>query len=135
MLSLIVQIPHAYSLTYDASMMISRHAVMNLDGNEVAAISPHQQVTITVSFHHLENRAVLTEPLTSYLWVLEIRDSDGFTRYIVWQSGVIEPGSRNTVSASWLAEEPSTYTARSFIMRGLMGTPLSAIEQSTIEVR
>lgn len=49
-----------------------------------------------------------------FVELVEVRDSDGVTVFLAWQSGTLDPNSQTQIGVSWIPERPGDYTARTF---------------------
>ncbi|MEW6603898.1 MAG: hypothetical protein AB1351_04325 [Thermoproteota archaeon] len=69
------------------------------EGNSLEFITVGKQVTISRSF------TTIIEGPKQFLALFEIRDSDGVSVYIAWQTGIVNPKNDVAVGVSWMLEE------------------------------
>lgn len=60
--------------------------------------------------------------LYQFTALIEVRDSDGITRYLAVQQGGIQPWTESSYSVSWIPEEPGEYEIRAFSLGDLSST-------------
>lgn len=51
----------------------------------------------------------------TYVFIVQITDSDGITKSVTWQEGTLERGQIIEVSSSWLADADGTYRVQVFV--------------------
>jgi len=61
-----------------------------------------------------------TSSRQEYSYIVQVKDSDGFTVALSWISGNIEPQRSASVSVSWTPEKAGQYTIEIFIWQGLL---------------
>ncbi len=72
--------------------------------------------------------------------ILDMRDQNGVTTYLAWQSAKVPPNETYTAGASWTVPHDSkvgtTFSARTFVITelGSEAQPLSNVLESNIEV-
>ena len=49
-----------------------------------------------------------------FVELVEVRDSDGVTVFLAWQSGTLDPNGQTQIGISWIPERPGDYAARTF---------------------
>jgi hypothetical protein len=79
---------------------------------------------ITTSFNHVD-----TTRDQQFVTVVEVRDTEGITAYLAWQSGIIGPGQSYTLTASWVADKPGEYFVRSFVINTLVPESSEALSR------
>lgn len=82
-------------------------------GQELDDVSAGQQVVLTTVVVNNVDESV---PFTA---LIEVRDSNGVTVYLAWQTGVLNPSGQVEVGLSWIPENPGDYTIRTFIISDL----------------
>lgn len=74
-----------------------------------------------------------SDQLRSFVGLLEVRESDGVTVFLAWQSGILYPNSQTKIGVSWTPDRPGDYEVRTFAVSHLdlnLGSPhvLSEVE-------
>lgn len=86
-------------------------------------------VVITVTTY---NEKDIDLPHVTYI---KVRDSDGVTVYLSWQGNTLSPFGGNRVQAYWLANDPGSYTMRTFALSNMQNPDvLSDIESAELTV-
>jgi len=101
----------------------------DVTGNALDEVSAGQQVVLTTAIENNNDSEV------PFVAILEVRDSSGFTVFLAWQTGTLNPGGNADVGLSWTPEFSGEYLARTFVISNLQ-TPavLSPVETSEITV-
>jgi hypothetical protein len=138
MFALVGVMPLAFA-TSDSSLSdtldVSRPAFENLTGTRLDTVEPGIQVMI---MHSIRNNVYPDEK--SLVSLLEVRNKDGVTEYIAWQSASIQSNNTATFGVSWLVPSEATsgdiYSARVFAVTTLGdgAEVLSAVFQSEIAI-
>lgn len=55
-----------------------------------------------------------------YAYIVQVKDSDGFTVALSWISGSIEPGRAASVAVSWTPDKAGQYAIEIFVWQGLL---------------
>jgi hypothetical protein len=77
----------------------------------------------------------ISEP-QSFVAIIEVLDSAGFTRYLQWQSGMLEASGSADIGLSWQPDAPGSYMLRAFLISDLLNPePLSFIQESAVEIQ
>ena len=107
----------------------SEPALVNVDGSSVTEITEGQQVVITTD---VQNNQDQPRPATV---IVEVRNSDGITAYLQWQTATIAANGEIQVGLSWIPEGAGDYEIRTFVVSNLT-TPqvLSDVVTSDITV-
>ena len=87
--------------------------VRDLEGNYVTSITTGQQVTLNVAF---SINSSVSQP---FIGVLEMRDADGVTIFVGWQTGTLQNTRQTEFSMSWIAEKAGDYQIRQFALSNL----------------
>jgi hypothetical protein len=70
-----------------------------------------------------------------FVAIVEVRDSNGVTVYLAWQTGMLNAGGQSEVGLSWTPDSSGQYTCRTFILSSLSTpTVLSTVKESNISV-
>jgi len=110
---------------------------VNLQGETITAIESGQQIMIMNKFENLE----LTP--RDYLGIIEVRNSQGVTMLLAWQTSTMPAANartgeygENTIGISWSAAKPGNYLVRAFAVTGFENPKiLSEVRQSEIIVK
>jgi len=101
----------------------------DVSGNAIDEVSRGQQVVLTTSIENNNDSEV------PFVAIIEVRDSSGFTVFLAWQTGTLNPSGNADVGLSWTPEFSGDYTVRTFIISNLQSPAvLSPVEQSEITV-
>jgi hypothetical protein len=102
-------------------------ALANVDGSSVAEVTEGQQVVIT---SNVKNNDEQPRPATV---IVEVRNEDGITVYLQWQTATIAANGEIQVGLSWIPENSGDYTIRTFVISDLTN-PMILSEVVTSEV-
>lgn len=80
----------------------------DMNGDRLRIVEEGQQVMITTTFRNN------LEETVAFVGIIEVRDTNGVTVFLSWQSNSIEPLGNKTVGVSWLVPESSAYQSRTF---------------------
>jgi hypothetical protein len=70
-----------------------------------------------------------------FVALIEVRDSDGITVYLAWQTGVLGRNSDAQVGLSWIPNVADSYEIRTFVITDLKNPQiLTPIAMSTFDV-
>lgn len=130
-LTTLVVMPSEPSVYVDnVLVMIAKPLVLDLRGVPIIASEVGEQVIVQASFKsYLPDR----QPFVGYL---ELRDANGITQFVAWQSGILESHGNATIGFSWSPTEPSHYQVRAFALSGFERLSIiSVISESEIDVR
>ncbi|MGI0039916.1 MAG: hypothetical protein ACREAO_08870, partial [Nitrososphaera sp.] len=105
----------------------SAPALANVNGSSVAEVTNGQQVVITSNVKNSDDQA---RPATV---IVEVRDADGITVYLQWQTATIAANGEIQVGLSWIPEDSGDYTIRTFVISEL-ANPMILSEVVTSEV-
>ncbi|MEM3161226.1 MAG: hypothetical protein QXJ74_10640, partial [Nitrososphaera sp.] len=100
-------------------------------GNILDEIPVGTQVIISST---ITNNANVAQPFAA---VAEVRDADGITVFLTWQTGVLPANGHTDVGLSWTPAAPGDYTVKVFVIDSIASTSptvLSPIAQSTFTV-
>ena len=97
------------------AVIVTPPVFSDASGNELESVVVGSQVVISTTFKNN-----VEEPLP-FVWLLEVRDSDGVTLFLAWQSGFLDLQDNRTMAASYLVQEPSDYyQARVFVLSNIL---------------
>ncbi len=103
--------------------------VTDAQGNQVSQVLAGQQVVLSSTIQNKENTS------GPYAAIVEVRDSNGVTVYLQWQTGTLPANGSTNVGVSWTPDMPDTYTIRVFVLSSLSNPQiLSEIVTSTVNV-
>jgi hypothetical protein len=104
-------------------------SVKDITGKPVNEVSAGQQVVLSTQIHNSNDG---TQPFVA---IVEVRDSNGVTVFLAWQTGTLNPSGQTEVGLSWTPNTSGQYTVRTFILSSLDApTILSEVKQSNISV-
>jgi hypothetical protein len=107
----------------------SEPQVKDITGEDLDEIRAGQQVVLTTT---VTNN--LDEDLP-FVALIEVRDSNGVTMYLAWQTGTLGPNGEIEVGLSFVPDEPGTYAIRTFVISDLSNPEiLSIVEESEFTV-
>ena len=70
-----------------------------------------------------------------FVAIIEVRDAEGVTVSMGWQSGTVQPQGRTELGMSWIPERPGQYEVRTFLISDLLSpTVLSSVSSSEVTV-
>jgi hypothetical protein len=95
------------------SMTPTAPRLIDLGGLALSSAPAGQQVVVAIN---LDNDNAKDVP---FVGIIEVRDEDGITTMLRWQTGVLGPNSGLDVAASWVPETPGNYEVRSFVVSNL----------------
>ena len=120
----------AYAHSLPPALAPTRPFFIDLNGDRLDSVEAGRQVMITTTF-----RNTLETELT-FVGLIEVRDIDGVTEFLAYQSGTVEPLGNKTVGLSWLVQNSTAYQSRTFAITDFENPQvLSNVQTSRIEVR
>ncbi len=93
------------------SVSLSLPALKSTDGSPIFVVKPGQQALIHIT---VTNNESVSQPFTA---IVEVRDEDGITLNLQWQTGTLEPNGSKDIAMSWTADSGSEFeeiTIRAF---------------------
>jgi hypothetical protein len=97
------------SIGMEVITYLSNPSLHNLSSEEIATVEVGQQSIVSVSLH---NNLKVEQPLVI---IIEVRDGDGVTKYLAWQTAIVNADGNYTMTSSWTpTEEGTNYQIRSF---------------------
>ena len=107
----------------------SQPALKDITGSTINEVTTGQQVVLSTD---IKNNNNVSQPFAA---IVEVRDADGITVYLQWQTGTLNPSSTANVGLSWTPENAGTYSVRTFVISNLANPAvLSPVAESTITV-
>lgn len=128
--------PYAYAISYP-SLDISKPAFKSVRGLELNDAQPGKQIVITES---IRNNVYLQED-KSLVLLVEVRDPDGVTIFLAWQSAVVSPNETNSFGVSWTVPDDANvddvFSVRAFAVTTLdeKSEPLTTVVVSNIAIK
>lgn len=114
------------TLVEEPEFYLSTIRALDINGNDIGnSIDPGEQIMLTLDGNNKGNSA------QSYIALVQINTEDGETVHIAWQIGAAAVGDPINSGFEWKAEEPGSYTVRSFLWTSL-GSPTPISEPSEI---
>jgi hypothetical protein len=110
------------------SVSTSPPVIRDVSGGGQSPVVGTQLVLATT----VDNDRNAAQPFVS---LVEIRDSDGITLYLAWQTGNLEPADSTEVGFSWIPEESGTYEVRTFVLSSFTdGLVISEVSKTSLVV-
>ncbi|AIF82782.1 hypothetical protein NTE_00702 [Candidatus Nitrososphaera evergladensis SR1] len=107
----------------------AKPVLKDFSGNELTEVTAGQQIVLSSTVTNNQNTV---QPFAA---IVEVRDANGFTVYLQWQTGSLNPNGSTNVGLSWTPDVSGTYTARTFVVTDIAHpSALSQISESTITV-
>lgn len=101
----------------------------DISGNIITEVTAGSQVILSTD---ITNNKATSTPFAA---IVEVRDADGFTVYLQWQTGTLNASGTTGVGLSWTPDAPGTYTVRTFVLSNIANPlVLSPVAESTITV-
>ncbi len=108
----------------------SNPILRDFQGEELDEVTAGQQVVLSTTLTNTKSTPQV------FAAIVEVRDADGFTVYLQWQTGSLAGNAKTNVGLSWTPDAPGTYTVRTFALDSISGAPavLSPVAESTVTV-
>jgi hypothetical protein len=104
-------------------------SLKDISGNEIDEVGVGQQVVLSTT---IQNNNDEPQPFVA---LIEVRDSDGITVFLAWQTGTLNANGEAEVGLSWTPEEAGDYTVRTFVISELAAPDiLSPVAESETTV-
>lgn len=87
--------------------------ITDIRGKQLTEIPKDSQVVLSATFSNNMNKD------QTFFTVLEVRDYQGFTEVLQWQSSTVKPLDNAIAGFSWLPSAPGCYEARAFVISDL----------------
>lgn len=98
-------------------------------GQPVDQVQAGQQVVLTTTINNNLDEAV------PFVAIVEVRDDNGVTVFLAWQTGTLGADGRATVGLSWTPDFAGDYDIRTFVISSLDNPRiLSEVKQSSVSV-
>lgn len=109
--------------------MVPSEPIVTEQSGTIHPVTTGQQVIVSTTVQSNANDT------RDYVVIIEIRNSNGITENLNWQSGRLEPRGMNQVGVSWIPSEAGAYEIRTFVLSELKNPQLySAVITSKIDV-
>jgi hypothetical protein len=107
----------------------SAPSLKDVSGEDITEVTVGQQVVLSTTIQNNANEEV------PFVALVEVRDSDGITIFLAWQTGTLNANSDADIGLSWTPEEAGDYTVRTFVISDLASPEiLSPVAESEITV-
>lgn len=107
----------------------SKPALADVTGASITEVTSGQQVVLTTN---VKNNDGTSRPFVA---IVEVRDSDGITVMVQWQTGTLAPNGDAGVGISWVPESAGEYEIRTFVVSNLSNPQvLSPVVTSNVTV-
>jgi hypothetical protein len=98
-------------------------------GNTQSSVSSGQMVILSTDVSNNN-----PEP-QKFMAIIEVRDANGVTLFLGWQSGTLNPDGHTEVGLSWAPKQAGSYQLRTFIISGFQDLEvLSPVKTSELAV-
>lgn len=105
-------------------------ALKDISGNELNEAIAGQQVVLTTT---IKNNNAKLQPFTA---IIEVRNSQGLTMSLDWQTGALNPSEVSEIGISWVAPASGNYHVRTFVISGFeVPQVLSPVATSEVKVK
>jgi hypothetical protein len=101
----------------------------DFSGNGIKQVAAGSQVSVQAIIN--SGCDVADYPATV---LLEVRDSDGITKYLAFQQIALEPSQWSKISFSWVPDKPGNYDVRTFVMTCIACSGLNPVTMHRISV-
>lgn len=131
MLPLFLLSNSALALSYDSVVTFSPPTLKFPYSPPIASVTAGQQVVIaTTASHNIGDKD------WDLIAIIEVRDADGVTKYIAWQSGTVKLDGQMEIGVSWIPEHAGTYQLRTFAITNNWEQPqvLTQVYQSEVTI-
>jgi hypothetical protein len=107
----------------------SNPVLKDFSNNNITEVTAGKQVVLSST---VTNNQGTVRPFAA---IVEVRNADGITSYLQWQTGSLNANGNTNIGLSWTPDAPGTYTVRTFVVTDIANpAALSAIATSTITV-
>ena len=114
---------------YESTITPTAPRLADLGGLTLSSARAGQQVVVAINLDSDNAKDV------PFVGIIEVRNEDGITTTLRWQTGVLAPNSGLDIAASWVPETPGNYEVRSFVVSNLSNPQiLSEVVESTIAI-
>ena|SRR5437867_1063507 len=133
---LIANVSDIASDATSALLTASAPELKNIDSSPLVGVYPGKQLVVAST---IKNNDEIND--WSFYNIIEVRDSNGVTIQLDWQSGTIKAGGEMEVQVSWTPELPGQYELRTFVISSfdnprilsVVGTSSASIEGTADE--
>lgn len=108
----LVMLASAQSIVSDLSAVLPEISLKSLNLEPIDKLGVGEQAVISVSLRNVNQSDI------SILTFVEVRDSNGITQFLSYQTSEIELGVEKEIGVSWLPVRSDTYTLRTFCVTG-----------------
>ncbi len=107
----------------------SNPVVKDFSNQNVNEVTTGKQVVLSTT---ISNNQGTVRPFAA---IVEVRNADGITVYLQWQTGTLTPNGNTNVGLSWTPDAPGSYSVRTFVVNDIANpAALSQIASTTINV-
>ena len=113
-----------YALSNGPTLGPSLPYFYDTNDERLQSVEEGQQVTIATTFtNYLEEEV-------EFVGIIEVRDTDGVTELLAWQSATVAPLNNKTMGVSWVVPESSAYQSRTFAFTDLESPQVLSVVES-----
>jgi hypothetical protein len=91
----------------------STPALADITGATITEVTTGQQVVLTTNVKNNDDQS------RPFVAIVEVRDADGITQMLQWQTGTMAANGDAGVGISWVPENAGTYEVRTFVISNL----------------
>lgn len=107
----------------------SAPVLKDVSGKILTEVTAGSQVVLSTD---ITNNNDAPQPFAA---IVEVRDADGITIYLQWQTGTLNANGTSGIGLSWTPDMPGTYTVRTFVLSSIANPQvLSPVAESTYTV-
>ena len=107
----------------------SAPALADITGASITEVTAGQQVVINTN---VKNNDQQSRPFVA---IVEVRDANGITQMLQWQTGTMSGGETKNVGISWVPDNAGKYEVRTFVISSLQNPQvLSDVVKSDVTV-
>lgn len=128
-------VPQVYADSYPSSYLMSGPVLRNVTGDELEQVKPGQQTVLEFTLKKLYERGFGDSAIA----ITEVRDANGFTVFLAWQTINIKLGEIGSTSVSWTMptddQAVDVYEVRFFVISSIeKPEALSTIADGLVKV-
>jgi hypothetical protein len=122
-------VPVGISIGTGATTMSEPAPVDPATGSELTTVTVGRQIVLSTT---IINNFDSAQPFVA---MMEVRDSNGITQRVDFQTGTLEPSGQTGIGVSWTPSAPGDYTVRTFAISNLQNPQIiSELKESVVTV-
>lgn len=125
-----IQVPIGKPIPMSENTEAETPVTKDFEGNKLENVTAGHQVWLSTE---IENNLEVDK---AFVVLLEVRDPDGVTIFLEWQTAMVGPNGTVEVAIPWVPDTNGTYEIRTFVLSSLTNSPevLSTVKQSQVIV-